>query len=199
MLYHLNRPFQHLLCNLSLCTYYEVSLIVIDMYFPIGHAKKKDLAVWRPCHMSKLISLELLSPNSVSYGETKAFVPLYMSVLIPSVCEQSNPCQGSLDDFMLVIFTWLYCTWLYCKLLEKHYKSVITIYRSNNDCSIFIHNADLLPISIPTHTPYDRLVPIVNHLLVPGTFRRVKTKNYESRTYYKTTSIFSLTTLITFV
>lgn len=38
-------------------THYEVSLIVIDLDFPVGHAKEEDLAVWWPCHMSKLISL----------------------------------------------------------------------------------------------------------------------------------------------
>lgn len=42
---------------LSVCTHYEVSLIVIDLYFPVGHAEEENLAVWRPCHMSKLISL----------------------------------------------------------------------------------------------------------------------------------------------
>lgn len=42
---------------LSLQTYYEVSLIVIDVYFTICHAEEEYLAVWRPCHMSKLASL----------------------------------------------------------------------------------------------------------------------------------------------
>lgn len=38
-------------------THYKVSLIVIDLNFPIGHTEQKNLTVRRPSYMSKLISL----------------------------------------------------------------------------------------------------------------------------------------------
>ena len=43
-----------------------------------------------------------------------------------------------------------------------------------NDCAIFIHNADPLAVSVPTHSSHHGLVPVVDHLLVPRALDRNK-------------------------
>lgn len=80
------------------------------------------------------------------------------------------------------------CTAYTCVSRRPH-RWLFTIYRANDDCSIFIHNADLLTISVPTHAPHHRLVPVVDHLFVPRTFGWGKTNNshriiFEHSFYY---------------
>lgn len=47
-----------------------------------------------------------------------------------------------------------------------------TIDRADNNHSIFIDDADLLSVGIPAHTSHHRLVPVVDHLLVPRTLTK---------------------------
>lgn len=45
-----------------------------------------------------------------------------------------------------------------------------TVDRAHDDRSVFIDDADLLSVGVPAHAPHHRLVPVVDHLLVPRTF-----------------------------
>ena len=43
----------------------------------------------------------------------------------------------------------------------------VAIYTTDNDCAVFIHNANALSVRIPLHVTYYTFVTIVDHLLCP--------------------------------
>jgi len=96
---------------------------------------------------------------------------------------QNNPWKGSFSDLMLCI-----------DFLCNH-----TIYRSHNDRSILVHNADLLTISIPAHAPHHWLVPVIDHLFVPRTSGGDKERQLNMTSSLQINPYFSLTAVLTFV
>lgn len=57
------------------------------------------------------------------------------------------------------------------KIDNNEIKYIILIYNFLYSLTIFIHNADLLTISIPCHTPNNRFISIIYHFFVPGTLK----------------------------
>ena len=54
----------------------------------------------------------------------------------------------------------------------------VTVHRPNDYCPVFIHDTDLLSVSVPRHATNHGLVSVVYHLFIPGTWWEKEYRKY---------------------